>query len=71
MRPLGIVGVVLIVAGAVVLALRGISYTKNRQTVQLGPLGVTTEQKGFIPPIVGIVAVVLGGVLMYSARRSG
>jgi drug/metabolite transporter (DMT)-like permease len=69
MRPLGIVGAVLIVAGAVVLALRGVSYTKNRQTVQVGPLGVTTEQKGFIPPIIGVVAVVVGGVLMYSARR--
>jgi drug/metabolite transporter (DMT)-like permease len=71
MRPLGVVGAVLIVAGAVVLALRGVSYTKNRQTVQLGPLGVTTEQKGFIPPIIGVVAVVVGGVLMYSARRKG
>jgi len=71
MRPLGIVGAVLIVAGAVVLALRGVSYTKNRQTVQVGPLGVTTEQKGFIPPIIGVVAVVVGGVLMYSARRKG
>lgn len=71
MRPLGIVGAVLIVAGAVVLALRGVSYTKNRQTVQVGPLGVTTEQKGFVPPIIGVVAVVVGGVLMYSARRKG
>jgi hypothetical protein len=39
--------------------------------VQVGPLGVTTEQKGFIPPIIGVVAVVVGGVLMYSARRKG
>ena len=71
MLPLGVVGAVLIIAGAIVLALRGVSYTKNRQTVQVGPLGVTTEQKGFIPPIVGVVAVVVGGVLVYSARRTG
>lgn len=71
MRPLGVVGAVLIIAGAIVLALRGVSYTKNRQTVQVGPLGVTTEQKGFIPPIIGVVAVVVGGVLVYSARRKG
>ncbi len=69
MRPLGVVGAVLIVAGAIVLALRGVSYTKSRQTVQVGPLGMTTEQKGFVPPIVGVIAVVVGGVLMYSARR--
>ena len=71
MRPLGVVGVILIIAGAIVLALRGVSFTKNRQTTQLGPFGVTTEQKGFIPPIAGLIAVVLGGVLVYSARRKG
>ena len=71
MRPLGVIGLILILAGAAVLALRGVSYTKSRQTVQVGPLGMTTEQKGFVPPIVGVVAVVVGGVLMYSARRKG
>ena len=71
MRPLGIVGVILILAGAAILALRGISYTKERQSVQVGPLAVTTEQKGFIPPVAGVVAVVLGGVLLFAARRRG
>jgi hypothetical protein len=69
MRPLGVVGAVLIVCGAIVLALRGVSYTKNRQTVQVGPIGMMTEEKGFIPPIYGVVAIVLGGVLVYTARR--
>ena len=71
MRPLSIVGLLLILAGAAILALRGFSYTKDRRSVQVGPLGITTEQKGFIPPVVGVVAVVLGGVLMFSARRRG
>ena len=71
MRPLSIVGLLLILGGAAILALRGISYTKDRQSVQVGPLGITTEQKGFIPPVVGVIAVALGGVLMFSARRRG
>lgn len=71
MRPVGVVGAVLIVCGAIVLALRGISYTKDRQTVQVGPIGMMTEEKGFIPPIYGVVAIVLGGVLVYTARRPG
>jgi len=71
MRPLSIVGILLILGGAAILALRGVSYTKERQSVQVGPLGVTAERKGFIPPVVGVVAVVLGGVLMFSARRRG
>ena len=69
MRPLAIVGIILILGGAAVLAMRGISYTKERNSVQVGTLAVTTEQKGFIPPIVGIAAVVLGGVLLFSARK--
>lgn len=71
MRPLGIVGILLIVAGAAVLALRGVSYTKERQSVQVGPLGVTAERKGFIPPVIGVVAIVIGGILVFSARRRG
>ena len=71
MRPLAIVGIILILGGAAILALRGVSYTKERNSVQVGPLAVTTEQKGFIPPVVGVAAVVLGGVLLFSARKKG
>jgi uncharacterized membrane protein HdeD (DUF308 family) len=69
MRPLGIIGVLLIVFGVVVLALRGISYTKDRDAVRVGPLEVAAEKKGFIPPAVGLVAVVAGVVILVSARR--
>ena len=71
MRPLSIVGIILILAGAAVLALRGVSYTKERQSLQAGPLSVTAERKGFVPPVVGLIAVVVGGVLLLSARRRG
>ena len=64
-----VIGIILVLCGVAILALRGISYTKERQSVQVGPLAVTTEQKGFIPPIVGVAAVIIGGVLMFSARR--
>ena len=69
MRPLGVVGVVLIVLGAIVLALRGISYTKHRDEVQVGPLEVAAEVKGTIPPIAGVVAIVAGIVLVVVGRR--
>ena len=69
MKPLGIIGIILILAGAVVLALRGVSYTKERQSVQVGPLGITAEKKGFVPPVVGLAAVIVGGVLIFAARR--
>jgi UDP-N-acetylmuramyl pentapeptide phosphotransferase/UDP-N-acetylglucosamine-1-phosphate transferase len=69
MRPLGWLGVILIVAGAVVLAMRGISYTKERQAVQVGPLQVSAERKGFVPPVVGGAAIVVGIVLVLAGRR--
>jgi hypothetical protein len=70
MRPLGWLGVVLIIAGLVVLALRGISYTKERREVAVGPIEVAAEEKGFVPPIVGAIAIAVGAALMYAGRRS-
>lgn len=69
MRPLGIIGVVLVIAGVIVLAMRGFSYTKDRDAVKVGPLEVAAEQKGFVPPIVGGIAIVAGLVLVVAGRR--
>src|ERR1051326_1090101 len=67
MRPAGIIGVLLIVFGAIVLVLRGVSYVKDRDKADLGIATITTERRGFIPPWVGGVAVLAGVVLPRSA----
>ncbi len=69
MRPLGILGVILVIAGVVVLALKGFNYTKDKDTVSVGPVSVSAEQKGFVSPAVGAVAVVAGLVLVAVGRR--
>lgn len=69
MRPAGIVGILLIVFGAIVLVLKGVSYVKDKDTVDLGVATVTTERRGFIPPWVGGVAVIAGIVLLFAGRR--
>jgi hypothetical protein len=69
MRPLGVLGILLIIGGVVILAMRGISYTKEREAVAVGPVEVAAERKGFIPPVVGIVAIVVGLGLAYAGRR--
>ncbi len=69
MRPLALVGVILIVLGGIVLALRGISYTKERESVEVGPLQVAAERKGFIPPAAGVVAIIVGLGLVLAGRR--
>lgn len=71
MRPAGLIGILLIVFGAIVLVLRGVSYVKDKDSVDLGVAKVTTERRGFVPPWVGGVALVAGLVLVFSGRRTG
>jgi hypothetical protein len=71
MRPAGIIGILLIVFGAIVLVLKGVSYVKDKDKVDLGVATVTTERRGFIPPWVGGVALIAGIALVFAGRRSG
>jgi hypothetical protein len=71
MRPLGIAGVILIVLGVIVLALRGVSYTKDRDEVNVGPVEIAAEEKGFVPPVAGVAAIAVGiGLVVLGRRRS-
>ena len=69
MRPLGWVGVLLIVAGVIIVAMRGIPYTKSRNEVEVGPLKVTSQERGLVTPMVGVAAIVVGGVLVFAGRK--
>jgi hypothetical protein len=63
---------VLIVLGILGLVYGGITYTRRRDTVRLGPLSATVRQKETIPvpPILGGLAVVAGiGLLVAGSRR--
>ena len=73
MKPLAIVGILLIVLGAVALAYQGITYTKTERVVDLGPLKIDAQREKTIPlpPILGGVALVAGVILLIaSGRRS-
>ena len=69
MRPLAWIGVLLIVGGLVVVAMRGIPYTKSHNEVEVGPLKVTSQERGMVTPVVGIAAIVIGGVLVFAGRK--
>ena len=68
MKPLAWIGVILIIAGIVVVAMKGIPYTKSRNEVEVGPLKVTSQERGLVTPIVGVAAIVIGGVLVFAGR---
>ena len=72
MKPAVIVGVILIVIGAVALAYQGITYSTQEKVVDLGPLKVEAKKEKTIPlpPLLGALLLV-GGVILVavSARR--
>ena len=67
-----LVGLVLIVLGVIGVIYGGITYTKNRDTVGIGPIEVTATEKETIPisPIVGGVLLVAGIALVVGTRRA-
>jgi hypothetical protein len=71
MRPLAILGIILIALGAVALAYQGITYTTNEKVVDLGPLKVEAKKEKTIPlpPVLGGVALVVGLVLLIASSR--
>jgi hypothetical protein len=69
MRVVGWIGVLLIVGGIIVVAMRGIPYTKSRNEVEVGPLKVTAQERGLVTPAVGLVAIVVGVVLVFAGRK--
>ena len=68
-----VIGLVLIIAGTLVIAYRGIPYTSREVILEVGDLSATaeTERTKQVPPIVTGLAIA-GGVLLViaGARRS-
>ena len=71
MKPLAILGVVLIVLGIAGLVMGRFSYTTTEKVIDLGPLQATAEKEHnvAIPDIAGIAAIVAGAFLVYIGRR--
>ncbi len=71
MTPVRIVGIVLIVAGALALAYGGFSYTKETHQAKLGPfdLSVKEKQQVNVPQWAGLGAIALGVVLLVAGGR--
>jgi hypothetical protein len=71
MRPLAIIGLVLIGLGIAGLVLGRFSYTTQEKVLDIGPLQATAEKEHSIavPDIAGVAAILVGGFLVYVGRR--
>ncbi len=71
MKSFVILGIALIVLGAVGLIYGGINYTSKKSVVDLGSVELQVDQKKHIPmpPILGGVAVAVGVALVFMGRR--
>lgn len=71
MKPLAIVGVLLIVIGIAGLVVPRFSFTTEEKVLEVGPIVATAEKEHSVrvPDIAGIVAVIAGGALVFAAQR--
>lgn len=72
MRATGIIGIVLIVLGALGLVYQGFSYTREEQVLDIGPLEASVEEQEnvAIPLWVSGLVLAAGVVLVVTGRRT-
>lgn len=63
MNVKSIAAIALIILGIVVLVYSGISFTTPGETIQFLGLRIETRDSHFIPPVVGVLAL-LGGIVL-------
>ena len=71
MKPLGWVGVLLIVLGVIGLVVENVSFTERRTVLDVGPIKVQADEQRIvpIPTIAGIGAVAVGLGLLFMSRK--
>lgn len=61
--------IILVILGLAVLAYSGISFTTPGKTVEFLGMHIQTTERHFIPPVVGVLALVGGIVLLLVKPR--
>lgn len=71
MSTIRILGIALLAAGVLALAVRGFGYTKERHGAEIGPIDVEVEEKERvpIPTWLGAALVGAGGALVLVSLR--
>lgn len=72
MKPIAVLGVLLIAIGIAGLVIANISFTEKKVVVDAGPLKITADQQRNIPipTIAGVIVVVVGAGLLFYGRKA-
>ncbi len=73
MKPIALIGLVLVILGVAGLIYEGVSYTSRETVLDIGPIQATAEETKTIPisPIASGAAIVVGlGLLVAGQRKS-
>jgi hypothetical protein len=68
MRPISIVGLLLVLLGAFIL-FRGLSYKSKDEVLKVGDLKASVEEKHAVPAWVGGLAIVAGVVMLAGGMK--
>ena len=71
MKPLAVVGLVVIALGIAGLLLGRFSYTTQEKVIDLGPITASVDERHNVqvPDILGIGAILAGSLLLYLGRK--
>jgi uncharacterized membrane protein len=71
MKPIILVGILLVVLGGLALAYQGFTYTHQERVLDVGPIHATREdhERVTIPPVLGGLALVGGIALVVIGGR--
>ena len=71
MKPATIVGILLVILGVIGFAVGGLSFTRQKKDVDIGPVQISHEKKETIPisPILSSVSLIAGIALVFAGAR--
>jgi hypothetical protein len=71
MKPVAMVGVLLVVLGVLALVYQGLTYTSRETVIDIGPIHATADRQRTLPlpPVLGLAAVAGGVVLLVMSGR--
>ena len=71
MKPIVLIGILLVILGGLALAYQGINYTRQEKVLDVGPIHATAErhERVPVPPILGGLMLAGGVALLVIGAR--